>query len=157
LPTSGSTDDLGQFLTPSVVDRRLVPLPGPALGLLAGPLQPPLEHLADVLGVEADVEVPLDQFGGPGGGPQCGPPAVGLGALQEPSFQFPELLGGEPGLGADMGLGGQRLGCLAGELHPGGDRGTSAAEEVGNVVGGLPLLDEFNGTDAAALEFFSGA
>src|SRR5262249_53993063 len=36
------------------------------------------------------------------------------------------------------------------ELHPGGDRGTSAAEEVGNVVGGLPLLDEFNGTDAAA-------
>src|SRR5262249_908492 len=68
LPTSGSTDDLGQFLTPSVVDRRLVPLPGPALGLLAGPLQPPLEHLADVLGVEAAVEVPLGQLGGPAGG-----------------------------------------------------------------------------------------
>jgi hypothetical protein len=28
---------------------------------------------------------------------------------------------------------------------------------VGNVLGGLPLLDEFNGTDATALEFFSGS
>src|SRR5262245_3552469 len=157
LPASGSTDDAGQFLTPSEVDRRLVPLLGPALGLLAGPLQPPLEHLADVLGVEADVEVPLDQFGGPGGRPQFGPPAVGLGALQEQGSQSPQLLGGEPGPGAGMGLGGQLLGCLAGELHPGVDGGASAAEEVGDVLGGLPLLDEFDGTDTATLEFFSGS
>jgi transposase len=60
-------DDPGHFLTPSVVDGGLVPLLARSLGLLAGPLQPPLEHLADVLGVEADAEMSLDQLGGPAG------------------------------------------------------------------------------------------
>ena len=53
LAAPGPADDPGQLLTPSVVDGRLVPLPGLPLRLLAGPAQPPLEDLADVLGVEA--------------------------------------------------------------------------------------------------------
>jgi hypothetical protein len=76
-------EDLGEFLSPSVVDGDLVALAGPLLWLLAGPAQLPLEDLADVLGVEAHLEVPLDQVGDPGGGPQLGAPAVGHGPLQE--------------------------------------------------------------------------
>ena len=157
LAAAGPPDDRRQFLTPSVVDGDLVPLLGLLLRLLAGPPQPPLEHLADVLGVEADLEMPLDQLGGPGGGPQLGPKAVGFGALQQQSFESPQLLGGEPGLGAGVGPGGELLGGLAGELHPSVDGGSPAAQEVGDVFGGLTLFDELDGPEAAALEFFSGS
>ena len=98
-----------------------------------------------MLGVEADAEVALDQLGDPCGGPQLGPPAVGLGPLQQQGLQLAQLLGGEPGLGAGVGLGGQLLGRLAGELDPGVDGGAAAAEEVGDVVGRFALLDEFDG------------
>jgi hypothetical protein len=82
---------------------------------------------------------------------------VGLSPLQEQDFQLAQLLGGEPGLGPGVGPGGQLLGPLAGELDPGVDGGSSAAEEVGNIIGGFPLLDEFDRTQPAALEFFSGS
>jgi hypothetical protein len=91
-----------------VGDGGLVPLPGLPLRLLAGPAEPPLEHLADVLGVEADVEVALDQLGGPGGGPQLGAPAVGLGPLQQQGLQLLQLGVGEAGLGSGVGLGSER-------------------------------------------------
>ena len=144
LAAPGPADDPGQFLTPSVVDGHLVPLPGPPLRLLAGPAQPPLEDLADVLGVEGDAEVPLDQLGDPGGGPQLGPPAVGLGPFRA-GLPVPESLAGQRGPG--VGLGGELPRGL-GELHPGVDGGAAAAEEVGDVVGGFALLDEFDGPEA---------
>src|SRR5690348_4997954 len=70
-------------------------------------------------------------------------PAVGLGALQEQALQPLQVLGGQPG--------------LLGALDSGVDGGSSAAKEVGHVVGGFALLDEFDGAQAAALGFFSGS
>jgi hypothetical protein len=106
-----------------------------------------------VLGVEADPEVPLDQLGDTGGGPQRGPPAVGLGPLGEQALQLRKLTVGETGSGAGVRLGGERCERFAGELDPGVDGGASAAEEVGDVGGGFALLDEFDGPEAATLEF----
>ena len=62
----------------------------------------------------------------------------------------------EPGGAAGVGLGGELAEVLAGELHPGVDGGAAAAEEAGDVLGRLPLLDQFDGPEAAALEFFGG-
>jgi hypothetical protein len=56
--------------------------------------------------VEADAEVALDQRGDPAGGPQFGPPAVGLGPLQEQALQFSDLLMSEAWSPAGVGLGG---------------------------------------------------
>ena len=47
-----------------------------------------------------------DHLGDPVGSPQFIVPAVGLGPLQQQPFQFPDLLVGEPGLGAEMRLSG---------------------------------------------------
>src|SRR5262249_24779091 len=82
---------------------------------------------------------------------------VGFGPLQEEGLQLPQLGVGEPGLRAGVGLGGKRAGGLLSELAPGVDGGSSAAEEVGDVLGRLALLDEFDGAEAAALEFFGGS
>jgi hypothetical protein len=70
-----------------VVDGHLVAFLRPPLRLLAGPAQLALEDLADVLRVEGDAEVPLDEVGDAGGGPQRGPPAVRLGPLQQQPLQ----------------------------------------------------------------------
>ena len=59
-------------------------------------------------------------------------------------------------MGPGWGLAASAAEVLAGELHPGVDGGAAAAEEVGDVVGGLPLLDQLDGPEAAALEFFGG-
>jgi hypothetical protein len=52
-----------------------------------------------MLGVEVDPEVTFNQLGGPGGGPQLGAPAVGLGPLQEQPLEFLQLLRAQSGLG----------------------------------------------------------
>src|SRR5262249_16480484 len=75
----------------------------------------------------------------------------------EQGLKVPELLGGEPGFGPGVGLGDQLLGRLAGEFHPSINGGSSTAEEVGDVVGGFPLLDKFDGTKATTLEFLGGS
>ena len=113
-------------------DLLVVALLGLLLRLLAAPVQPPPDHLADVLGVVVDAEVAADHLGDPVGAPQVVVPAVGLGPLQEQPLQLLDLLVGEPGLGAGVGLGGQLLGGVPVELHPGVDGGASAAEEVGD-------------------------
>ena len=99
-------------------------------------------HLANVLGVEADLEMPLDQLSGPGGGPQLGPPSMGLGPLEHQGLQLLQLPRRQAGLGAGMRLAGQLLGGLPGELDPGVDGGTPVAEEVSDIVGRFALLDE---------------
>ena len=79
LASPGPADDLRQFLTPSVSNGDLVTFPGPPLGLLAGPGQAMLADLADMLGVEADLEMTFDELGDACGGPQLGAPPVSLG------------------------------------------------------------------------------
>ena len=149
-------DDLGQLLTPSVVDGHLVAFLGPSLRLLAGPAQASLKDLAHVLGVEADLEVPLDQLSDPCGGPQFSPPAMGLGPLQEQPFEFRQWLGGQSRLGTEMRLGGESLQTLSRELDPGVDGGSATAEKVGDIVGRFTLFDQFDGTESAALKFLGG-
>jgi hypothetical protein len=150
---SGFADDVGQILTLSVADRFLVALTGSFLGLLAGPAEALLEDLSDMFGVECNLELASDQFGNPSGGPQFRPPAVVLGTLLEKAFESLELSRIEPRPWPGMGLGSEFLDGLSGELHPGVDGGASAAEEMGDLVGGLALGDEFNGSDAATLKF----
>jgi hypothetical protein len=153
LAPPGAPDDPGQLHLPSGGDRRLVPLPGPLLRLLAGPPEPPLEDLADVLGVEADAEVPLDQRGHSVSGPQLGAPAVGLGSLEQQLLQLLELPIVQSGGAAGVGPGGQGFGAFPVEFQPGGDGGSTAAEEVGDIVRGFPPLDQFDGSATAAFEF----
>ena len=85
LSSPGSSDDFGQFLTPSVVDGDRVTLLGLFLRLLAGPAEPELEDLTDVLGVVSDAEMSVDQHGDAGGGPKLGAPA----GLLAPSRRSP--------------------------------------------------------------------
>ena len=112
LAAPGLADDLGQFLTPSVGDGDLVPLPGLLLRLLAGPTQPPLEDLADVLGVETDLEVPLDQVGDPGGGPQLGSPTVRRTPCRSKPSSWLNWASDMRG-GRKWGIGSKPPGCLA--------------------------------------------
>lgn len=91
------------------------------------------------------------------GGPQLGPPAVGLGPLRQQGFQPLAVGVGESGRPPGVGFGGELSGVLAGELHPGGDGGAAATEEVSDLVEGFPSVDEFNGPQAAALQLLGCA
>ena len=110
-----------------------------------------------MLDVEGGLEHPVDQDGDPGGGPQRGPPAMGLGPLLELVLELLELGVIESRLWPGVGPGGELLDRLLGLLDPSVDGGPAATEEVGDLVGGLALLDKFDGPDAAALEFFCDA
>jgi hypothetical protein len=55
-----------------------------------------------------------------------------------------------------MRPGGQLLEALLGELEPGVDGGSPAAEESGHVLGGFPFVDQFDGLEAASLQFLGG-
>ena len=81
---------------------------------------------------------------------------MGLGCLQQQTFQLLQLGVGETGLGSGVGLGGESSEGLLGELDPGVDGGPPAPQESGDVVRGFALLDELDSPEAAALEFFSG-
>ena len=104
-PVLGSLDDPGRLLGPPMGDRLPVALLGLLLRLLAAPVQPPPDDLADVLGVVLDAEVAADQFGDPAGAPEVVVPAVGLGPLQQQGLKLSQLLGGESrGRGPGWGL-----------------------------------------------------
>jgi hypothetical protein len=81
-----------------VVDGDLVPLPGLLLRLLAGPVKPNLDDLADELEVVADAEVAADDLGNSCSSPQLGPPAMGFGALQKQLFELTEYTALRPGV-----------------------------------------------------------
>jgi hypothetical protein len=64
---------------PSMVNGDLIALPGLLPWLLAGPAEPKLDDLANVLRMVTDAEVAADHFRDSRGGPQFGAPAVGSG------------------------------------------------------------------------------
>jgi hypothetical protein len=154
LASSGPADDLGQFLTPSVVDDSFFTLPGLLLRLLAGPVEPKLDDLADVFGVVTDAEVAANDFGDPCGSPQLGPPAVDFGPLQEQLFELTELVGIESRRSAGARLGGELGRGFALQFEPGVNRGPAAAEEMGHHGGMLTLINELNSAATPAFEFF---
>lgn len=65
----GLLKDLGEFLTPSVVDLLGVALLGPLLGLLTAPTEAVTEDFTDVLNVIGDAEMSADHLGDPLGTP----------------------------------------------------------------------------------------
>jgi hypothetical protein len=154
LAAAGASDDPGQFLAPSVLDGDFVTLLGLALGLLAGPAELMLEDLADVLGMEADVEMTANQLGSSIGGPQFGAPAMDLGASEQQRLQAAHLIVIEPGRPAGVALGGELLGGLLIQLQPGVDGGAGAAQEAGDLAGMLAFVDKLNGAAAPTFEFF---
>src|SRR5262249_42152210 len=92
-------DDPGEIVTDPPRHLLVVTFPGLRHRLLVSPPEPPLQDLANVLGVVAGVEVPLDQPGHPGGGPQLVVPPVGLGPLRQQALQSPKVGVGQAGGG----------------------------------------------------------
>src|SRR5439155_2933499 len=88
-------------------DSGLVPLAGAAAGLLDRPAEALAEEAADVVGVVANVEVPADEFGDAGGGPEAVRPAVGLSPAGEQDFQAAELAAAQVRRPVRVGPGGQ--------------------------------------------------
>jgi hypothetical protein len=154
LAAAGSADDFGQFLTPSVVDGNRVALLGLLLRLLATPVEPTLNDLADVLGVVTDAEMTADHLGDPCGSPQLGPPAVGFGTLQKQLFELLELVGTEAWRSAGVRLGGKLVRGFTMQFQPGVDGGPAAAEEAGDIIGMFTLVNQLNGAATPAFEFF---
>jgi len=154
LAATGSADDLGQFLTPSVVDGNWVTLLGLLLRLLATPVEPTLDDLADVLGVVTDAEMATDHLGDPCSRPQLGPPAMGFSTLQKQLLELLELVGIEARGSAGVRLGGKLLRSFAMQFQPGVDGGPATAEEAGDILGMFTLVDELNGAATPAFEFF---
>ena len=150
----GAADDLGQFLTPSVIDGDLVALPGLLLRLLAGPAEPKLDNLANMLRVVVDAEVSWDQLGDACGCPQLSSPAVSLGPLQEQLLEAVELRGVESRRATGVKFGSKLSRGFTLEFEPGIDGRPTAAEEVCDGGGMFALIDQLNGTAAPAFEFF---
>jgi len=153
LASAGSADDFGQFLTPSVVDGNRVTLSGFLLRFLATPVEPKLDDLADVLGVVMDAEMAADHLGDPCGGPQLGPPAVGFSTFQKQLLELIELVGIQARRSAGVRLGGKLGWGFALPFQPSVDGRSAAAEEAGDIVGMLALVDELNGAATPAFEF----
>jgi hypothetical protein len=153
LAAAGPADDLGQFLTPSVVDGNLVTFPGLLLRLLATPVEPKLDDLADVLGVVTDAEMAADHLGDPRGGPQLGPPAVGSGTFAEQVLELIELVGIKARSSAGLRLGGELLRSFAMQFQPSVDGGPAAAEEAGDIIGMFTLVNQLNSAATPAFEF----
>src|SRR5581483_10130357 len=132
------------------------PLPGPAAGLLAGPPEPPLEDLADVLGVVVEVELPLDQPGDAGGGPEFVVPAVGLRTLRQQARQRPEVGVGQARCRGGWGLGVHPAGP-PGRPDPPGHGLVVDAEHLGDGLAGLATGHSLHGLLSAAFQFSSGS
>jgi hypothetical protein len=154
LAAAGSADDLGQFLTPSVVDGNRVALLGLLLRLLATPVEPTLDDLADVLGVITDAEMATDHLGDPCSRPQLGPPAMGFGTLQKQLLELLELVGTEAWRSAGVRLGDKLVRGFTIQFQPGVDGGPAAAEEAGDIIGVFALVNQLNGAATPAFEFF---
>lgn len=153
IAAASPADDFGQFLTPSVVDGNRVSLFGLLLRLLATPVKPKLDDLADVLGVVTDTEVAADHLGDSCGSPQLGPPAMCFSTLQEQRLELIELVGIQSRRSAGVRPGGKLVRGFAVPFQPGVDGGSAAAEEAGDIVGMFALVDELNGAATPAFEF----
>ena len=114
----GLLEDLGEVLTPSVVDLLVVALLGLLLRFLAAPPQPMPEDRADMFDVIGDPPMAVDHLGDPLGRPQDVGPAVVGRPLEQEGFQLGQLLVSESDLGREMRPGSQPLGIGLGHLLP---------------------------------------
>src|SRR5262249_20641472 len=127
-----------------------------APGLLAGPAEPPLEDLADVLGVVGPAEALADEPRHAGGGPQLVGPAVLPGTLGEEALELLEVVVGQPRRRTGAGAGVEAV-RPAGQAPPAMHGGGLDTEDAGDLGRGLAPLDQFNGAATPALQFFGGS
>ena len=103
-----------------------------------------------------DAELPLDEAGHTGGGPELVVPPVGLRPLRQQTFQSAEV-----GVGQTWGRAGLRLGIqatgLAGRPDPAGDGLDVDAEYPGDGLAGLAVGHGLYRPLAAAFQFVSGS
>src|SRR5829696_12881 len=149
-------DDARDLIALEPLRLLVVALARLAARLLAAPVEPAVEDLADVLGVVAHPEVPLDQHGDAGGSPQLVWPAVALGPLRQQRFQRPQLVVAEPGRGAGLLDGGQPAGG-AGHAPPAVDGGDVDAQHVRDHGRRLAARQRLHGPRAASLQLSSGS
>lgn len=121
------------LLTPPP-DGVLVPLDGPPDRLLRSPTQV-LEEPADVTLVIADAELPLDDLGDAGAGPDLAAEPVRLRPVPEEFGDQPPLLGGEPRRGPRCGASPERLGAVGpGVGQPAADRNLGNIQGLGDIA-----------------------
>ena len=130
---------------PPPLDGHFVPLPGPALRLLAAPALAP-EDLPDVGGVVRDPEGPTDDRGHAGQGPEIGAEALRTGAFEQQLQQAGPLPRREPARSPRGRLRLQPIGASAPDLGlPAADRGGSTTDLPGNFAHPEPLVEEGDG------------
>ncbi len=149
----GLFEDLGQFLTPSVVHLRVVALLGLLLGLLTGPVQPPPDDLAHVLEVVGDPEEAADNRADPLGTPKLIVPPVGLGPPFEFRFPLVDLVVAESGLGAGMGLGRQTVRALLGQVEPAVQRSATNTQNPADDGRRLACVHEVDSSATPPFQF----
>jgi hypothetical protein len=74
--------DARELVVEPAQDFLVIGQPDPLLRPLGASVEPPLEHLADVLGVEVAMEVAANDLGHPLGRPQLVAPAVRGGTVE---------------------------------------------------------------------------
>ena len=100
-------EDAWKLVAFPAVDVRVVAFPSPPLRLLAGPAQACMQEATDVVGMIGDTKPALDQGGNAAAGPQFVGPAVGLGPLEQESFQDTQLGVGQARLTSGSWFGGE--------------------------------------------------
>ena len=151
----GLGQDARELVVEPAQDGLVVVAAGTVLRLLTASVEAAFEDLADVFGVIGDTEVPLDQDGDAGGGPQFGGPAVVAGALPKQLFQAGQQGVGQPRRSAD-GDGVQATG-LAGHADPAMNRGPINAENLGDGGRGLAFAVGGDGALSAMGQLFWGS
>jgi hypothetical protein len=152
----GPAADAAEVAQPAL-DLLVVALLGRGVGPLRASVQAALEQLADVFGVEGDVEVAADHLGDALDGPEAVGPAMGPGPLAQQGIQLSQLGVAQARRQPGMGLGGQAWGTRLGHLAPAVQGVAVDAKDAGNSGGGFALFDECHGPTAAAFEFGSGS
>jgi hypothetical protein len=103
--------------------------------------------------VEADAELLLDEPGQAWGRPQLGREAVLDRVVGQPPAGDLPLDGGQLGRPTGHGLRHQAVGTLPSERgDPATDAAGSHAEEVGDLLDGIPLVDSLDGEATAVLQ-----
>jgi hypothetical protein len=102
--------------------------------------------------MEPNVEVPANDFGDTGTGPQAVGPTVSLSALAEQTVQSLQLFGGQAWRRAELGLGRQAV-RLAGRSQPTVHGHAIHADNARDCLGALAPTNSVHGLPAAAFKF----
>jgi hypothetical protein len=133
-------------------DCRLIPFACLVAWLLGRPVQTGTEETTDVIVMKRFAEMPTNQFGHAGTGPQLGAPAMSLSALQKKRQQALVLFGGQAWRRTRMRFGDQAVGLLS-TIKPAVHRRAIDAKDTGYCFGTLLEFHRLHGLPAPPLQF----